>query len=107
MAQKTVLNNIPLAFREFIHAAESLLTAEDVDSLREYIRRPVDDAVAEESGINPLWRSLVTAAELCRSVAPDRNMVEAIMLFPLSEKSIISLQEIRDNYGDDVATLVD
>lgn len=108
MANKTTLNNIPLAYREFLRAADSLLRKDDLVMLRNRIRQTVEEeTVTDDAGINPLWRSLVTSAELCKSVAPDRNMIEAIMLFPMYEGGLVTVEEVREGYGDDVATLVD
>lgn len=108
MSNTIELNNIPAAYRDLLNETRTFLSQEEIEMIRTRIREVT--AEADESSrpaIDPLWRSMATAAELCRSVAPDRNMVIAILLFPLYEIERITLEEIERQYGKDVATLVE
>ena len=57
-------------------------------------------------GINPIVRGLENAIALCEEIAPDRNMVVAIMLFNPVRHGFKSIDEIRETWGDDVARLM-
>lgn len=109
MGSNTItLNNVPAAYRDLLHEAGSLLSPKEIELIRSRIREVAAESdEASRPSIDPLWRSLATAAELCRSVAPDRSMVVAILLFPLYESGKISLKEIEEQNGQDIATLVD
>jgi len=113
----TILNSIPLAYRKFISRASSLLTADDIENIKHLIRQPSPepkegnepetDMDMDIAGINHLWRGLMTAAELCGSIAPDREMVTAILLFPLFQSGKLAIDDIRTRWGNDVAGLVE
>lgn len=109
MGSNTItLNNVPAAYRDLLHEAGSLLSPKEIELIRSRIREVAAESdEASRPSFDPLWRSLATAAELCRSVAPDRSMVVAILLFPLYESGKISLKEIEEQNGQDIATLVD
>lgn len=81
------INNIPSAYRHFLRESGAVLNSDDLVLIRKCLRvkpqygddcRPLGD-------LDPAWKSLVTAAELCRNIAPDRNMVAAILLYPLRQ----------------------
>lgn len=57
-------------------------------------------------GINPVIRHLETATALCRSVSPDRNMVIAILLYGLCQNEFISIEQIAEEWDEDIAKLV-
>lgn len=108
MGSTTVnLNNIPLSYRNFLHQAQSIMTCKDKKLIKDMIRSHTLDSTLDFAGINRLWRSLVTAAELCSGIAPDRNMVVAIMIYPLYQTGTLELDEIRRSWDDDVVNLVE
>lgn len=57
-------------------------------------------------GFNAVLAAISTATALCRSVEPDRNMVLAVLLSPLSRAGGISAADVAAKWGDDVARLV-
>lgn len=110
------LNNIHHAYRYLLREASSLIESGDLKTIRELASLP-DTTINEDGdathptsdleGIDRTWRSFVTAGELCHSVAPDRNMVSAVLLFPLMQSGKIDLDAIRTRWDDDVANLVE
>jgi GTP pyrophosphokinase len=60
----------------------------------------------DSHGMHPVVRGLDTAVTLCRSVAPDRNMVVATMLSRVVGPEI-SVENIREEWGNDIAELVE
>lgn len=57
-------------------------------------------------GISPVIHNLHTAAALCQRVSPDTSMVAAIMLRNLVESEFITIEDVRTQWGDDVAKLL-
>lgn len=109
-AKTPTLNNIPSAYRILLRDTATILTSDDISLIKSYIRMPsasLPPNVESTEGIDNLWRSMLTAAELCRSVVPDRNMTAAILLYPLTHRTIISPAEITGKFGPDVASLVE
>lgn len=115
MAEKiSKLNNIPLAYRKLLLDAASLFDDSDLDCIKSLIRNRefMHSDVSEINeydlnGINRLWRSLSTASELCRSIAPDRNIVAAVLLYPIFRTKHITLEEIEKRWNHDIAMLVE
>ncbi|MCH5247478.1 MAG: bifunctional (p)ppGpp synthetase/guanosine-3',5'-bis(diphosphate) 3'-pyrophosphohydrolase [Muribaculaceae bacterium] len=58
-------------------------------------------------GIVPALRHLSTAVNLCEHVAPDRNMILAILLYNLHGRGFLSGEEIENRWGEDVKALID
>lgn len=102
-----ISNNIPLSYRSFLRNAGSIITSGDIRDIKEGIRRYSSETMIDFVGINRLWRSLVTASELCSGIAPDRNMVTAILLYPLYQSGQLTIDEIRTTWDNDVASLVE
>lgn len=114
--KKSTLNNITLAYRRLLTEAKDLFSQRDLDKIKELIReQQIYDADTNIStinkydlnGIDRLWRSLSTAAELCHSIAPDRNMIAAVLLYPLFRIGNISIEIITNTWNEDIATLVE
>ncbi len=57
-------------------------------------------------GLNPTLRNLQTAKLLCEKISPDRNMIIAILLFALCKTEFISEEDIKHQWGEDIARLI-
>ncbi|MCM1292813.1 MAG: RelA/SpoT family protein [Bacteroides sp.] len=108
------VNDRAAAYRQLRKAAADALSAEDWADLKALVRQPVKDdsepvALSSEAfkGLDEAWQSMATAAQLCRSIAADRNMVVAILLHPLHRAGIVSSEAVTGRWGEDVVTLVD
>lgn len=115
MAEKiSKLNNIPLAYKKLLHDAGYLFNETDLDCIkalirnREYMHSENSECIEYDlNGINRLWRSLSTASELCHSIVPDRNIVAAVLLYPIFRTDHITLEEIERRWNHDIAMLVE
>ncbi len=110
------LNNIKFAYKQLLHETKDLFNQQDLDSIKALIRTqqhdeanadPVEVDEYDLNGINRLWRSLSTAAELCHSIAPDYNIIAAVLLYPLFRTGHTSLENIASTWNEDIATLVE
>lgn len=79
-----------------------------LNSLTELLRKGATDGhiKPDRFGISPVMHNLHVAYALCNRVSPDINMVVAIMLRNLVECDYITLSEVKTNWGDDVAKLL-
>ncbi|MEF2642802.1 MAG: HD domain-containing protein [Paramuribaculum sp.] len=108
---KLKINDIAGAYRSLLTETGQLFGDADRQSIKSMIRRyrSADSGghTADIEGVDRLWRSLATAAELSRSIAPDRNMVSAILYFPLYQAGLATAADITAGAEADVATLVE
>lgn len=61
---------------------------------------------ADRFGRNQLLHSMSTALALCVEVSPDRNMAVAVMLYRPVKYNILTEEQVRVDWGDDVGRLV-
>lgn len=80
----------------------------DLRGVRELIQHAVESGhcTRDRYGINPVLRNLTTAKLLCEEISPDRNMVIAIMLYTLVRRGAISIEDMEERWGEDVAKLL-
>lgn len=94
--------------RRLIRESASVALADD--AVR--VRRAITDAVnaghyaRNRAGMSTIIQNLDTALLLCEQISPDRNMIIAVMLFPLVHEGVMTLEELTEQWGEDVAKLV-
>ncbi|MBQ9556247.1 MAG: bifunctional (p)ppGpp synthetase/guanosine-3',5'-bis(diphosphate) 3'-pyrophosphohydrolase [Muribaculaceae bacterium] len=87
----------------------SQLTSRDINTLHDLIKRGIVEAGIfrrDQYGLNPVLRHLRTALTLCDTIAPDRAMVIATMIYNLCRGDYLDVKRIQTLYGDDVAHVV-
>ena len=85
------------------------LSCRDIDTVQDLINRGITVAglfKRDQYGLNPVVRHLRTAATLCESIAPDRTMVIATMIYNLCRKDFLDVERVRKLFGDDIARVV-
>ena len=60
----------------------------------------------DQYGLNPVVRHLRTALTLCESIAPDRTMVIATVIYNLCRGDYLDVERIRKLFDDDIARVV-
>ena len=94
--------------RELVDLHRGIITADDVHDVHVIMRRAVEGGYLRRDryGINPVHRHLDTALTLARSIAPDRDMLLATLLYNLCKKGAVEYDALRRRFGNDVAHLV-
>ncbi|MDE6576696.1 MAG: HD domain-containing protein [Muribaculaceae bacterium] len=64
-------------------------------------------SVRDSKGLSPAILSLRTALLFAEAIEPDHNILLAIGLYPILCDAQISIEEIRKEWGDDVASLLE
>ncbi len=85
------------------------LSRHDIDTVHDLIERGITEAdifKRDQYGLNPVIRHLRTAATLCESIAPDRTMVIATMIYNLCRKDFLDVEKVRTLFDDDIARVV-
>jgi GTP pyrophosphokinase len=74
-------------------------------SCRDYLLRPAE--AHDEKGMPKALMALRTAKTFAEMVDPDTNILTAIVLFHPVKEGLCTIEEVRKNYGDDIAGLVE
>ena len=85
------------------------LTARDINTVHRLIEQGVTVAGIfrrDQYGLNPVLRHLHTALTLCDTIAPDRTMVIATMIYNLCSGDYLDVPRIKELFGDDIAHVV-
>ena len=85
------------------------LTRQDFDTVHRLIHDGITVAgifKRDQYGLNPVLRHLRTANALCDSIAPDRTMVIATMIYNLCRGDYLTVDKVRALFGNDIATIV-
>ena len=88
---------------------EGQLTIDDINLIHRLIERGiVDEGIfrRDQYGLNPVIRHMRTALALCDSIAPDRTMVIATLIYNLCRGDYLDVPRVRGLFGDDVAKVV-
>ena len=85
------------------------LTFHDIDTVHRLIHDGITVAgifKRDRYGLNPVLRHLRTALTLCDSIAPDRPMVIATLIYNLCRGDYLNVEKVKALFGDDVAAIV-
>ncbi len=85
------------------------LSCHDINMVHDLISRGIVEAGLfrrDQYGLNPVLRHLSTALTLCDSIAPDRVMVIATMLYNLCRNDYLDVPRVKTLFGDDIARVV-
>ncbi len=95
-------------YRSLINATADVVTDGDVAKLKKTLAEGIEAGhyQRDKYGINPLIHNLETALALSDRLSPDREMIIALMLYPLAATGFTTENEIAQNWSDDIAKLV-
>ncbi len=85
------------------------LSCRDINTLHDLIKNGIVEADLfrrDQYGLNPVLRHLNTAVTLCNSIAPDRAMVIATMLYNLCRNDYLDVARVKTLFDEDIAKLV-
>lgn len=100
---------LPTLYRGLLREVAGVIEPGDIAKLRHLIGDGVQSGkvIPRHEGIHPVMHALRTAALMCEMISPDRNMLLTILLSPLVEAGVISVEDAQSQWGDDVGRLVD
>ncbi|MBQ9822646.1 MAG: bifunctional (p)ppGpp synthetase/guanosine-3',5'-bis(diphosphate) 3'-pyrophosphohydrolase [Muribaculaceae bacterium] len=100
---------LPQLVKELNDKLGNQLTCKDINTVHGLIERGIREAgifKRDRYGLNPVVRHLRTALTLCDSIAPDRTMVIATMIYNLCRGDYLDVDRIRALFDDDIARVV-
>ena len=87
----------------------SQLSCHDINTVHRLISGGITQAgifKRDQYGLNPVVRHLNTALTLCDSIAPDRTMVIATMIYNLCRGDYLDVPRVKKLFGNDIARVV-
>ncbi len=104
------LKSVPSSYRQLLLFAGEMADAthDDIILLRGILTDAAKDGHfnRDKFGNSTLLRSMATAIELCSRVSPDRNMVIAILLYPICLTGYHTPEKVSAQWGEDIARMV-
>ena len=100
---------LPQLVKELNDKLGNQLTCKDINTVHGLIERGIREAgifKRDRYGLNPVVRHLRTALTLCDSIAPDRTMVIATMIYNLCRGDYLDVDRIKALFDDDIARVV-
>lgn len=85
------------------------LTRQDINTVHRLIHDGITQGGVfkrDQYGLNPVIRHLHTALTLCDSIAPDRSMVIATMIYNLCRGDYLDVARVKGIFGEDIARVV-
>ena len=87
----------------------SQLSVSDINTVHRLVEQGIATGKVfkrDQYGLNPVVRHLRTALALCESIAPDRTMVIATIIYNLCRGDYLDVERIRTLFDDDIARVV-
>ena len=100
---------VPQLVKELNDRLGSQLTCKDINTVHSLIERGITEAgifKRDRYGLNPVVRHLRTALTLCDSIAPDRTMVIATMIYNLCRGDYLDTDRIKSLFDENIARVV-
>jgi GTP pyrophosphokinase len=94
--------------RKLLGYVKDIIQPTDFSRVKSLVSKAAENGAlaCDKFGKNPVLRDLSTSVILCESVSPDRNMVLAILLHDLCNTEYLTVDEVKRQWDDDVAKLV-
>ncbi|MDE6808724.1 MAG: HD domain-containing protein, partial [Muribaculaceae bacterium] len=99
---------LPVLYAEVVRSNRNIITGDDFSRLRSLITQSIKEGHyrRDKYGINPLIHNLQTLQALSDSLSPDREMGIAIMLRTVVSSGFVTIENIAETWGDDIAHIV-
>lgn len=88
--------------------ARSLFTKQEWLRIRELVRKGIDMGIYQRTpqGLNLLLKNLNTTLVLFKEIGLKKSALIAVILYPLCEHGIISVQELGKEFGEDIEAIL-
>ncbi|MDE5552863.1 MAG: TGS domain-containing protein, partial [Muribaculaceae bacterium] len=94
-----------------LHQLEDLtagnISVEEMKAIRrQYLSMAHDEAPYDDKGLCKAAQTLHSAILFAESIDPDHNIIIAMLLYPLLHDELVTISEVRDTWGEDIASLL-
>lgn len=97
------------SIKDLMRRTRAVAAPDDFKRLKRVVTDGVDSGVLNRNrhGIHRLVHNIETARLMCEKIGPDREMVLAILLRDLCRGGMMKTEDVRQEWGDDVAKMID
>lgn len=108
LLNKDELASLPTLYRRLRCAAREVAQQGDDRRLRQIIAEGASRGLfsRDRFGLSALTRALEGATAFCNRVSPDRNIIVAMLLYPLCNDEFLNPDKIEKEWGEDIARMV-
>lgn len=95
-------------YKVLAHEARELFAASEWLRLRQLVRAGIEQGVYERTpqGFNLLLKNMDTTLILCREIGLKKSALIAVMLYPLCEKEMVTVEELGKEFGEDLVSIL-
>lgn len=102
------LASLPALYRRLLTAAREVALEGDDRRLRGIVAAGASRGLfaRDRFGLSALTRALEGTITFCNRVSPDRNIIVAMLLYPLCDGEFLTPERIEKEWGEDIARMV-
>ena len=102
------LASLPALYRRLLTAAREVALEGDDRRLRGIVADGASRGLfaRDRFGLSALTRAMEGTITFCNRVSPDRNIIVAMLLYPLSDGEFLTPERIEKEWGEDIARMV-
>ncbi len=105
---KTEKAELTALYRRLMQSAGDSIAREDVKKLKNYLIQAAADNNLQRNnfGMNPVIRDMQTAVIVSEEIGMKGSVITGIMLHEIVKSNMLSLEDVRAAFGDDVASII-
>ena len=105
---KTEKAELTALYRRLMQSAGDSIAREDVKKLKNYLIQAAADNNLQRNnfGMNPVIRDMQTAVIVSEEIGMKGSVIIGIMLHEIVKSNMLSLEDVRAAFGDDVASII-
>ena len=102
------LERIAEVQRQLFAMAADVLQEGDSQKINKYLQRAIEQGMVRRDGfgLNPIVKDTETALVVAQEIGMDRGSVVSVLLNSIVKSGVASLDEIREDFGEDVAHIL-
>lgn len=102
------LKSVSEHYRAILRSLNEPKTLQEAVRMREILQKGAEFGYykRDQFGNSACVRSLLTAIAICNRISPDRNMVIAVLLYPLCQTGYVTVAKVEEEWGNDIAKMV-
>ena len=105
---KTEKAELTALYRRLMQSAGDSIAREDAKKLKNYLIQAAADNNLQRNnfGMNPVIRDMQTAVIVSEEIGMKGSVITGIMLHEIVKSNMLSLEDVRAAFGDDVASII-
>lgn len=96
------------SYKILVRLSNELISGDERNRMKALIKSAIENGtyLRDKNGLSLLLRNIQTAMILSEEVGIERSMLISVLLYHLVEKEILTFQNIRAEFGEDVVSII-